>query len=167
MNQTKNTFFQEFEEESGSLTLYYAKQSDIDSLVFPPNTKELMILGDYIDKLIIPDGVTYVSADRIGLKEIYVPDSVKYLYLSDNFLTQLELPSGIEKVEANLNYLEHVRFRGQPDQLFSLELEDNRLEDIDFNPPKTLEVFNVKKNRFQNFRPKIAKIINQLLHGHC
>lgn len=152
-----------YEYESHDLTLYYAKQSDIDNFDFNKKIDYLIINGDYIDTLIIPDGVKYVSVDNLGLKYLYVPDSVETLYANNNFLSSIELPENICKVCLNNNLLTKITSRGNNMMnLFCLEVEDNRLSTIDINIPDTIEVLRIRKNNNIHIDEKMKTIINRL-----
>jgi len=69
------------------------------------------------------------------------------------------------KVLANNNWLTSVTFRGQPYRLRELNLQDNRLKSIDFEPPATLKEINLSGNRVRPLQvPKpLARKINTML----
>jgi hypothetical protein len=145
------------------MTLFHAKQSDIDNFDFNKyNIDSLCIIGDYIDHLIIPDGVEWVSANRLGLKSLYIPDSVRTLYINNNFLACLDLPENIENLYAKKNYLTDVRFRKPPTKLISMDLQENRLTTLDFIMPKTIEILRLRKNCFSIIPDHLQHVINTL-----
>lgn len=158
---TNYSFQYDYNIEDASLCIKYAKQTDIDNFNFNMNIEYLTILGDYIDNLIIPNGVKWVCIEKLGLKTISIPDSVQYLYIDNNFLKSLELPIYIEKVVANNNYLENIISKGKLTKLYCLELEDNRLNNLNIEIPETIEVLKIKKNPIK-IDKKLEKIINRL-----
>ena len=149
--------------ETKDLTLQYAKQADLTSFDFSKyDIETLCVLGDYIDHLIIPDGVKWVSANRLGLKTVSIPDSVKIIYLNNNFLTKIDLPGNIEQVYAKRNYLISVTFRNPPSKLTCLDLQENRLSHLDFEIPKSIEVFRLRKNFFSSISTDMQRVLNSL-----
>ena len=127
-----------YDSENSYLTLQYARQKDIDNFIFPNNNIDYLdIFGDYLDTLIIPDGVEHACIDTLGLKHVYVPDSIKKLYCQDNFRG------------------------GPPNNLFMLELEGNRFQRFDFEIPKCCEVLNINKNyNVKYISPSIREFID-------
>lgn len=114
-------------------------EEDMRAFSFHPGVKELVICGDFLDHLVVPDGVEWVYACNLALKTIHVPDSVVFLACDGNCLRALELPAGIEDVDAHDNCLRMLAFRGPPTRLESLNLRDNRLmAGLDFIVPPTL-----------------------------
>ena len=152
-----------YDSENSYLTLQYARQKDIDNFIFPNNNIDYLdIFGDYLDTLIIPDGVEHACIDTLGLKHVYVPDSIKKLYCQDNFLETLDVPCTIENLVANNNILQTLTFRGgPPNNLFMLELEGNRFQRFDFEIPKCCEVLNINKNyNVKYISPSIREFID-------
>lgn len=140
------TFEFDYDEETGLCIIDYATQEDIDSFTIPKGTRHLHIMGDYIDRIVVPDGIETVVACKLGLKEICIPDSVKALYCNDNFIKHIELPSSIEVAEIKNNLLQTLCFRSEPTDIGTLKLSDNsRLRRLDFVFPECLEVLKLKR----------------------
>lgn len=115
-----------------------ASDEALRDFVYRPDVKELVINGDYVDHLVLPDGVEWVYVEDLALKSLVVPDSVIYLHCPENRLRTLELPAGIENVTANKNKLRSLTFRGPPTCLSSLDIRDNRFAGLEFDVPPTL-----------------------------
>lgn len=130
-----------------------------------PNTEEVRFMGDYFDKISIPDGIKTVFCVDVALKDICLPDSVEEVYLSHNKLSTLDLPRGIRKVIANNNILTHVTFHDDhnPTHLEEIDLESNRLLAFQFHPPPSLEQINLAFNDHlyrENVSSEILHIID-------
>lgn len=117
----------------------------------PTNTRRLVISGDYLDELIIPDGVESCDCVGLGLRRLVVPDSVEYLHCNRNNLRSLELPHGLYACDISNNPLYDLRFRsasGEDDTLrlgiirlnrvkmtcFNAKVKENCEIDLDGNP---------------------------------
>lgn len=135
-----------------ALTVYHIKPMNLPTLQekikeIGKDLAELSICGDYLDELIIPDGVWFVQCARLGLKKLVVPDSVRWLYCNDNFLEELEVPNTIEYLVAHDNILHTLRFRGgNPTKLGILELYHNRFTRFDFEIPECCESVMINHN---------------------
>lgn len=142
--------------------VWYANQNDVDELLstLSPRIKEITICGDYVDHVIIPDGIEYVYVLDAGLKTIHVPDSVKTLDVSINLLKTLELPANIEYVRAKYNKIETVTFRGTPAKLHHLQLKSNRVHDLMFDAPDCLEYIRV--DRMREYSDSVARALARM-----
>lgn len=148
-----------YEEEFKTLSVYHATQEDIDQLVFPKDLEEIVVIGDYIQRFTIPKGVERATIGMCALREIHVPDSVRYLNVEENCLTRLELPENIEHVRAVNNYLEKIEFRKPPRALQVFLVHKNRLQELTFEAPTTLDYVDVRKNPLMNVSDSIKRII--------
>lgn len=90
----------------------------------PKNTRRLVISGDYLDELVIPNGVESCVCCGLGLRKLVVPDSVAFLYCNRNNLRSLELPHGLYICDISDNPLYHLTFRNENNQ----ELELGRIQ---------------------------------------
>lgn len=153
-----------YEVDIKTLFVYHATQSDMDAYEWPNDVKEIIIYGDEIYNLCVPDGVETVTCGHIPLKSLYLPDSVTRVYCDNCCLKNLDLPAGIKKVMANQNWLKRVTFRGQPYQLEELHLRENRLISIDFVPPESLHNVDFGLNRHRPIKmpPALARHINNI-----
>jgi hypothetical protein len=126
----------------------------------------LQINGDWIDSLVVPDGIETLIACELGLKSITIPKSVSLMYLDDNCLTELRLPrdSSAIVVTAKNNYIEHLICEdGQfPKKLMDLKLKSNRLREIMYPRHDALGTVDV---RFQNGFITLDKIHPSLLNN--
>ena len=89
--------------------------------------------------------------------------SQSQIHLPSNFLTELELPYEIENVIACENHITKVSFRGEggnPTSLVELDLKANRLLELNFNPPKTLEVLDLCLNDYLDFKKVSPALMN-------
>ncbi len=143
-------FATSIEYDDNTLTMKHVTQDIIDGYDFAQHQgmTVLTIIGDYIHKLTVPEGVEYVYCSKCGIREIYLPDSVKLLVCDDNYLSRLDLPAGIEVVEANNNYIHSVSFRHPPTNLSVLELKSNRLLSLGFDVPESLSKLDIDENPY-------------------
>lgn len=156
----------DYSDDVKTLNISYATQADIDAIVFPADVDTVMVSYSRIERIRIPEGVTSCLLSRIGLQELYIPDSVEYLYCSNNFLTALELPADIIVVEANFNHLQSVVFRKPPTAIARLLLNENWLSELEFDPPESLEVLNIRFNNLGTMSPKLTLVLdNDLSNG--
>lgn len=133
------------ENDDNVLNAYFVKPCNVPEMLkfmqSIDNLKGLVVIGDYLDSLDIPDGIESVVCSRLGLKRIHVPDSVKWLYCNDNFLEELEVPRNIKYLIAGDNLLHTLKFRGGPScDLELLEINNNRFSRFDFDLPDSCEV---------------------------
>lgn len=124
------------------------------------NINDLSINGDYLEELIIPEGVTCAIIANLSLRKLHVPDSMKFLYCQNNCLKELELPENICNVDACNNYIEKVTFRNPAKELTYLNLKNNRITEFDFTIPESLNYLNIENNPHINISPKISLFIN-------
>lgn len=143
-----------YTELSRQLSVYFATQEDIDTILDKyKNTQidEIIIQGDEIDTLNIPEGVTRVICCGVALRHVNLPDSVEVAFLDDNKLREVVLPGKIKRVSLKNNLISFLSFReptNSPSQLEALNLFDNRLQKLIFKPPPTLYKMNIYKNEF-------------------
>ena len=148
----------EYEEELKRMSVYHAKQADIDSMEYPDDMEMLHIYGDYFDRLTVPNGVNNLICHNLGLKELHLPDSLENAYILQNKLTHLELPENVFLIDASNNMLNEITFRKPPMKLFELDLHENRLISLDFVPPKSLCTLIVKQNPLVYINPELFDI---------
>jgi hypothetical protein len=161
----QNFVFQyDYNEYSRELSLHYALQKDIDNFDFTKyDIKKLFIGGDYIQNLTVPNGVEELICVNAGLRKLTLPNSILTLYIDNNKLVELEIPSNIERLIANNNLLQNIYVKNgcELSCLEELNLEANRLKQITFEPPDTLEVVNIWDNYILDLSDKWKKVINQ------
>jgi len=138
-------------------TIYVSNVTDEDvgriPTSLPPNITDLVIHDDHIDKYVIPQGITTATVGYLGLKELYVPDGVEYLYCQHNFLRALDLPASIVHVVANDNLLPKITFRGFPNNLYWIDVRNNRICYLDIPVSPSLHFLNATFNPcLQEFR---------------
>lgn len=142
--------------------IQHASQADIDAYEWPANLEEIILYGDNVYELRVPDGVETVTCSGVPLHTLHLPDSVTLLYCENCCLKTLELPAGIIKVITSHNWLKSVTFRDKPYQLQELLLKDNRLSTLDFDPPSSL--FHVD---FRHNHTRPIKMNNALARHVC
>lgn len=156
-------FYCKYIEESKEFSLFYAKQQDIDNLMWPKGCEIANVTGDFFDHITIPEGVISFACANVGLKSITLPDSLQYVYLSQNKLSTLELPQNIKIVVADHNILTNISFRGNPTCIEELDLQTNRLLKFEFVPPESLVTINIAYNSYlkqENVSQEILNIID-------
>ena len=123
--------------QNGNMNIYEATQKDIDTINWPHDMKTLMIFGDYVDHIVVPDGVDTFACKK-SLLTCKLPDTIEFLYLDNNRLKDIELPQNIIIADISNNYLERITFREQPKKIKELYLQDNRLKKLEFIAPSSL-----------------------------
>jgi hypothetical protein len=136
----------DYEGDNLKLVIENATDEDLHTFEYHPNTTELVVIGDWVDHLTIPDGVAMAYVGGLALKTLYVPDSVTFLRCPKNCLRTLELPAGIETVHAYKNKLRTITFRAPPTALGSLDIHDNRMAGLEFAVPPTLEHIDIHES---------------------
>lgn len=142
-----------------------ASQADIDAYEWPVGLQEIILYGDNVYELHVPDGVESVTCANVPLNKLTLPDSVTRVYCDYCCLGTLELPAGVIKVVANNNWLTSVTFRGgKPHQLEELFLHVNRLVELDFEPPESLFKIDLHHNhrRPVHMPPHLARVVCKL-----
>ena len=148
-----------YDPETHSLKLANVTPDTMASVEWPAGLETLIVAGDYLDTLVIPEGVDFVSCESLGLRNIVVPDSLLSLYCARNCLRSLELPSGLERLDASHNCLYDLSFRPPgPVALFCLDLEDVKLPSLDLkvNPDCSIVLGRVKHNMTLSAEVKFA-----------
>jgi hypothetical protein len=147
-----------FEDEE--MYIYEAAQHDIDNMVWPDTMKTLMIHGDYVDHIVVPEGVD-TFACRKALMTCKLPDSIEFLYLENNRIKEIELPQDIIIADVSDNYLESITFRGgRPQKLKELYVQNNRLKTLEFHPPQSLNTLNIRFNHGLTMNKELVDYIN-------
>jgi hypothetical protein len=162
------SFNVDFCEESGTLVLQCATQADIDAYMWPKGALNVILAGDQVNHLVLPEGVETVYCNNQGLCSLTLPDSCIIVRAENNRLTELELPAGVQWVTAQNNKIVELRFRGgaQPTALSQLDLENNRLARVDFVPPPMLDEIKLRGNSFLSYvSPQLMRVINT--HLEC
>lgn len=59
----------------------------------------------------------------------------------------------------------HITFTENPVELEELDLKDNRLLRLDFTPPDTLQILNLKRNPYLELSEELADFMNT--HEYC
>lgn len=85
---------------------------DAASCDIPKTTRRLVVSGDYLDELIIPEGIASCVCHSLGLRRLIVPDGVEYLWCNNNTLRALELPQSMYICDVSYNPLRSLTFRG-------------------------------------------------------
>jgi len=161
-DKIKYSFRWEYNIKQKYINIKYIKPEDLLTFDFSDkNFTELFIDGDYLEELIVPNGVETVVVNNLALRKLTLPDTVEFLYCENNCLKELELPSNIYKVDAHNNYIQQVTFKDSPKQLMYLNLENNRLLDFNFDIPKTLTYLNIDGNKNINIPPRMRVFINE------
>lgn len=132
----------DYNEEIEYIFIHNATTEEFADFTFPPNVKSIIIDGDYLDTLIVPQGINAVTVVSLGLRKLIVPDGVEFLYCNYNNLRELELPSTICVADLGNNPLYQLTFRGDPMEMYRLELRNTRLRTLLFkvNPECCIDV---------------------------
>lgn len=152
-----------YDDEDKRLSLYYAKQRDIDEFDFTQyDIQILSIAGDYFHTLRVPNGVQELILSNVALRELYLPDSVKIAYIDHNKLEYLEIPPGIERLIADHNILKRIEVRGNavPKNLTTIDLESNRLTNLPFEPTESLYEINIWNNYIKELSEEWKQFIS-------
>lgn len=151
-----------YDEERRSMFIKHATPESITVFLheFPDwkNVYELVINGDYIPYITIPDGIESFSCPDCSLRQVYIPNTIKHLNLEKNKLAHIDLPPDIETVNLRKNLIQTINFRAPPKCLHYLELDYNRLKQLQFAPPPSLWCISIKHNLFLDHR----EITNEL-----
>jgi hypothetical protein len=145
-----------WDEETETLNLRFATQTDIDHLVYPKSVKTLLIEG-VIDHINVPEGIENVYISKTGLRNITLPDSVQILRCEDNSLRFLELPGGIVHVDTSRNPLGVLTFRAQPSNLATLDVSNTLITKLDFVAPESLYDLNVSWTCLEEVSPNLIR----------
>jgi len=166
IDKYKHVFeFQELVRYDHKVTLIHVSQHNINELLqkyASEGATEVYIHGEEVDEVIIPEGVKIFSCCNMGIKRLIVSDSVEYLYADRNRLKYIDLPENIQIVSLRHNFLTHITFRSDPKKLLSLDLYDNYLRELMFDPPKSLGCLKITGNEHLqscNMHPTINKRI--------
>lgn len=100
-----------FYEHSQTFHVDHVTPESWANIDIPQNTKRLVISGDFLDELVIPNGVVSCICHGMGLRKLTVPDTVEYLFCNRNQLRSLELPHAMYMCDISHNPLYHLRFR--------------------------------------------------------
>lgn len=105
-------------------------RTSLQDYTFPENIDSLCINGDYLDHLVVPQGVSTVTLGPLGLRSLVLPDGVEFLYCSYNNLRELEIPESIFMADLGNNPLYKLRFRGEPTNLVRLEVRNTHTSSL-------------------------------------
>jgi hypothetical protein len=163
----KDTYAFRFEyehyEDGLKLVIENATDDYLRAFEYHPDTTELVVSGDWVDHLTLPDGIAMAYVEGLALKTLDVPESVTFLHCPKNCLRTLELPAGIQTVHAYKNKLRSITFRAPPTALACLDIRQNRMAGLEFAVPPTLEYIDVHESGLK--WPTIGPCITQyLLH---
>lgn len=148
-----------FDDENMCMYIHEATQADIDCMIWPSIMKSLIIYGDYVDHIVVPDGVDTFACKK-SLMTCTLPDSIEFLYLENNRLKEVELPQHVIIADLSDNYLEKIVFRGgQPESLKELYLQNNRLKILEFFPPPCFNTLNIRFNHGLKMNTELIEYI--------
>jgi len=144
----KNSFHIIYYPETETLHLCHITQDIFDSFNFSNfKIESLLITGDYLDYLVVPDGIKNVYCGSLGLRKISLPDSVKHLNCENNCLLNIILPDNIKYVNLNQNCLKDISFKNEPNKINVLILSKNYLETLNLeNLPRTIKLLDLTNN---------------------
>jgi hypothetical protein len=115
------------------LWIYNAQPKDIKTFTWPNDVTIVTFAGDYLDELIIPEGIESVMCSYMGLRKLILPRSIKYVYANYNSLLELIVPNNIVVLEVSNNPLYNLRFSGgDPLQLTRLEVNATNIDSLVF-----------------------------------
>lgn len=112
--------------------------------------KWFSISGDYVSKIVVPEGIERFDCVNCALREVVLPDSLKEFFVPENKLVSIELPCGIESVNVSDNLLRRITFRGDSNMiaknLRNFEADNNRLVELDFPVYNKLGYISIDNN---------------------
>lgn len=98
------------------------------------------------ESVIIPEGVLELELEDNGLKSIVLPNSLIKFESYENNINNIELPENIEIVQLASNNVEKITVRKQLKKLHFLNIRDNKIKDIDFVIPSSIDYFYISGN---------------------
>jgi hypothetical protein len=133
------------------LTLTNVTQLSFYQLIFPQTLTHLILYGN-MDNLIIPDGITDIECNNLGLIQIYISESVEYLQCTNNNLKTIELPKNILCASIDNNKITKIICREPLTRLFSLTVNNNLITDFDIKLPNTVSHICIAGNKDIKFK---------------
>ena len=111
----------------------------------------LTIRDCIIKEFVIPEHITHIICNNIGLQKLYVHDNVRYVDCSYNSITSLRIPTNVEYIYAHHNKIEYV-YGGRCPNTKIIDISFNRLDSFDIKLPPTISEFIVNNNPLQSIR---------------
>lgn len=144
------------------LNIYQVDQFVFDRLKIPFSLEELVLINGALNKLIVPEGISYVICDDLGLEEIHLPRTIKTLYCSKNYLLEITVPKDIEYVDVSNNGMRMFKAEGKLEYITYMNLKGNRIKRIDFDVGEELAEMEIEvDNPFIKINPNIIAIIKK------
>lgn len=112
----------EYFDFSKTFTIRNVTPEAMVDIVIPNETERLVIVGDYLDELVIPDGIVTCICPSLGLRRLVVPDSVEFLYCNRNNIRELELPERMYAADVSYNPMYDLHIRGENPELGKIKM---------------------------------------------
>ena len=144
------------------LSVSHVTPEDWKTIDMPDGLTHLFITGDFLDELVVPEGVIMVNVPKLSLRSITLPESVTWLSCRKNCLRELALPGGIEYVDAHKNLLTRLEFRSPPTELGNLIVSHNNLSTLNFEATPNLYGVDISINenfKFENLTPSLREFL--------
>lgn len=118
----------EFFEQTKTFTIRNVTPEAMSGIVIPKETERLVIVGDYLDELNIPDGIITCICPSLGLRRLIVPDSVEFLYCNRNNIRELELSERMYAADVSYNPMYDLHIRGDTPELGKIKMTGLKLK---------------------------------------
>lgn len=121
----------EYKNELKQLKILHATPQEMSGFVWPDDVSYVIISGDFLDELIIPEGVTELYCFNLGLKKLHLPSTAEYVYASNNCLLELDVPPKISFLDVSYNPLYNLRFLDNTvPELLRLKVRDTYISSL-------------------------------------
>lgn len=94
----------------------------------------------------VPENITTLICDNIGLNEIILNNNLQRLYCFHNNLTNIVLPDNIIYVDVSNNKITSISAKDVLTKIIYLDIRDNFIQDFDIKLPLTMWCFLCKNN---------------------
>lgn len=145
----------EYHESTHTFFIRNVNNDAMKKVVIPPMAKSLLIDGDYLDELVIPEGIVFCACPNLGLRTLIVPDSVEHLFCNRNTLRDLELPKSLYSLDASHNPLYTVSFRAEMPAISILRMRSVKATTLDFKVNEFCEVDLRDNRQLVNLSPEL------------
>lgn len=121
------------EHNDWSLSLYHVTPEEMRDFAWPQGIEYVSFFGDYLEELVVPNGVNRVFCTNLGLRRLVLPSTVVQVYANMNSLRELTVPSTIMFLELSYNPLYNLYFNGgDPMQLARLVVCNTNISSLEF-----------------------------------
>jgi len=137
---------------------YYIKPNG-EKVYFDPESTTYLD-GIPMTKLVVPDGVIFLSCEFNGLKELILPEGILSVSCNNNNLTQLILPDSVEYAWCDNNQLTELIV---PNNIFFLTCYHNKIKNVKLPTNKLITIWpdlnSIDLVELKNNKPKTPIMI--------